>query len=73
VRQWIDDNLAKSASNTNENYINAVVDKAIVKFDAVMVRARRDPDLYSPRYLLTTFMGGGYKREILPMARTAAA
>lgn len=56
IRVWIDENITEEKQHARAVYI----------YDNVMVRARRDPHLYPPRYLLTTFMGGGYKREILP-------
>jgi hypothetical protein len=59
VRAWIDDNLQEEAQHA----------AATARLDSVLVRARRDPDLYPPRYLLTTFMAGGFKREILPQKR----
>jgi predicted phosphoadenosine phosphosulfate sulfurtransferase len=63
VRLWIDENI-----EDEKQYAMAVK-----RFDAVLPRALRDPDIYPPRYLLTTFMAGGYKREILPQARKKAA
>jgi hypothetical protein len=45
----------------------------VKKFDAAMIRAVKNPDLYPTRYLLATFMSGGYKREIMPLGKKAAA
>jgi predicted phosphoadenosine phosphosulfate sulfurtransferase len=59
VSLWIDENIEDEKQHS----------MARERFDSVMVRARRDPDIYPPRYLLTTFMAGGYKRQILPQAR----
>lgn len=58
VRQWIEENLE------DKNY-----DLAVKRYNSVMVRAKREPELYSTRYLLGCFMGGSFKREILPAAR----
>lgn len=58
VRQWIEENLDAAQGEL-----------ALERFDAVMKRAAKDPELYPPRYLLTSFMAGGYKREILPQGR----
>lgn len=57
VRAWIEENITDQ------------LELAIDRYEAVMQRARRDPELYPPRYLLTTFMAGGFKREIMPQAR----
>lgn len=59
VRAWIDENI-----EDEKQYAMAVK-----KFDAVMVRAQRFPDSYPPSHLLTAFMGGAFKREILPVAK----
>lgn len=56
VRQWIEENLAQDGKQ---------YDLAVKRFDAVMFRAEREPHNYPPRYLLNTFMGGNYKREIM--------
>lgn len=67
VRLWIDENI------TEEKQHQA----ASKKFDAALIRAIKAPDAYPPQYLLTAFMSGAYKREILPLAtnqqKTAAA
>ena len=62
VRLWIDENI-----EDEKQY-----EMAVRQYDAVLVRALRDPDIYPPRYLLTTFMAGGYKRKILPQSRKQA-
>lgn len=62
VRQWIEDNLTEDKQ----------FDMAIKKYDTVMGRARKMPQAYPPRYLLTTFMAGAFKREILPQKTSAA-
>ncbi len=59
VRLWIDENITDEKQHT----------LAVKRFDSVLVRALREPDLYPPAYLLTAFTGGSYKREILPKAR----
>lgn len=61
IRAWIDENI-----EDEKQY-----DLAVKRYEAVMTRARRDPELYPTRYLLTTFMAGGYKREILPQRKSA--
>lgn len=63
VRQWIEENI------TEPDQLALALDR----FHSAMTRAGKDPDLYPPRYLLTTFMAGGFKREILPQAKKAAA
>lgn len=63
VRAWIDEHIEDEAQ----------YEKASKAFDRVMVRALQDSDLYPPRYLLTTFMSGGYRREILPATRKKVA
>lgn len=59
VRAWIEDNIEDEAQHK----------MAVKRFDSVMGRALKDPDLYPPQYLLTTFMAGSFKREIMPKAR----
>lgn len=56
VRAWIDEFV-----EDEKNY-----ELAVKRYDAVMVRARREPEIYPVRYLLNVFVGGGYKREIVP-------
>ena len=56
VRQWIDENIEEEKQH----------EIAVKRFDSALGRARKNPELYPPRYLLTTFMAGGFKREILP-------
>jgi predicted phosphoadenosine phosphosulfate sulfurtransferase len=63
IRQWIDENIEEEAQ----------YEAAVEKYESVMMRARRNPELYPPRYLLTTFMAGSFKREILPQRRPDAA
>ena len=62
VRQWIDEHIEEEDQHA----------AAVEKYENVLFRAKRDPDLYPPAYLLTTFMAGGFKREILPLPRKAA-
>lgn len=62
VRQWIEEHLEGKQ-----------LDAALEKYRSVMLRATKDPDIYPPRYLLTTFMAGGFKREILPLPRKVSA
>lgn len=62
VRQWIDENILEEAQ----------YDLAVDKYDRVMIRAAKNPDLYPARYLLSTFMAGSFKREILPQRRPGA-
>jgi hypothetical protein len=59
VRQWIDENIGEEAQ----------YEKAVYEFDSAMVRAAKNPELYPPRYLLTTYMSGGFKRRIMPLGR----
>lgn len=46
---------------------------ALAKFDAVMIRTARDPQGYTPQYLLREFMSGAFRRELLPMSRAERA
>jgi len=62
VRLWIDENITEDRQ----------YDMAVKKFEHVMVRAMKNPDLYPPRYLLSTFMAGSFKREILPQQKARA-
>lgn len=59
VRIWIDEHI------TDEKH-HALATK---RFDSVLARALQDRSLYPPEYLLGAFMGGSYKREILPKAK----
>lgn len=59
VRAWIDEHIEDEAQHS----------LAVRRFESMLLRARRDPDLYPPRYLLNTFRGSAFKREILPQAR----
>jgi predicted phosphoadenosine phosphosulfate sulfurtransferase len=59
VRLWIDENILEEGQYT----------KAVAEFDSAMVRAAKNPELYPARYLLTTFMSGGFKRRILPLGK----
>jgi predicted phosphoadenosine phosphosulfate sulfurtransferase len=61
VRQWIDENIEEEAHH----------EMAVMRFETCM-RELKDPALYPPRYLLTAFMSGGYKRKLLPMGRQKA-
>lgn len=56
VRAWIEENI------TAEDQYK----KAVKRYNSVMLRAVKSPDLYKPKYLLNAFMSGAYKREILP-------
>nr|WP_284700992.1 phosphoadenosine phosphosulfate reductase family protein [Rhodoplanes tepidamans] len=58
VEAWITENLEGSQ-----------LDLALKRFRSAMGRARKDPEVYPPRYLLSAFMSGSYKREILPAPR----
>jgi len=40
---------------------------ALKRLAAVRIRARRRAGSYPPEYVLKAMMGGGYKREILPL------
>lgn len=60
VRLWIDENITEEGQHA----------AAVKKFDAAMIRAIKAPASYPPQYLLTTFMSGAFKREILPLAPT---
>jgi predicted phosphoadenosine phosphosulfate sulfurtransferase len=57
VRAWIEENIEEEAQ----------LALAIKRFDSVMVRAAKMPESYPPRYLLTNFMSGAFKREINPL------
>jgi predicted phosphoadenosine phosphosulfate sulfurtransferase len=57
VRAWIDEFIKDPSEHK----------KAILKFESVASRARKMPDSYPPSYILTQFMNGAYKREIIPM------
>ncbi len=59
VLEWIEENITDPKQ----------LELAVNRYDHVMIRAGKDPDLYPPRYLLSVFMAGGYKREILPQGR----
>ncbi len=60
VRAWIEEHI-----EDEKQY-----ELAIRRFDSVMGRAARYPDSYPPAHLLNAFMGGGFKREILPKGKT---
>lgn len=53
---WIDENIDDPKQ----------IALAHKRYKSVMVRARREPDKYPPRYLLNAFMSGSFKREIIP-------
>lgn len=59
VRLWIDEHI------TDEKQHAA----ATKKFESVMGRAIAAPDQYPPSYLLTAFMAGSFKREIMPKGK----
>ena len=59
VRLWIDENITEE-----KQYLMAVT-----KFEHAMTRAAKNPELYPPRYLLSTFMAGSFKSEIIPQGR----
>jgi predicted phosphoadenosine phosphosulfate sulfurtransferase len=61
VRAWIEENI-----EDEKQY-----ELALKRFNSVMVRAVKFPDSYPPNHLLNAFMGGGFKREILPTANKA--
>ena len=61
VRQWIDENLA----DDEHEY-----ELALRRYNSVMQRAHTMPTSYPAPYLLTAFMNGAYKREILPLGPT---
>jgi predicted phosphoadenosine phosphosulfate sulfurtransferase len=44
--------------------------KALQMLSDVMVRARRDPGAYPVSYVLKYFMGGSFKRQLLPLAKS---
>ena len=60
VRAWIEEHI-----EDEKQY-----ELAIRRFDSVMGRAARYPESYPPAHLLNAFMGGGFKREILPKGKT---
>jgi predicted phosphoadenosine phosphosulfate sulfurtransferase len=55
MRQWIDENVEDGSQ----------YDMAVERYDSVMVRAQREPENYPPSFLLTVFMSGAFKREIM--------
>lgn len=59
VRAWIEESI-----EDEKQY-----ELAIKRFESVMIRAAKMPDAYPPRHLLTAFMSGSFKREILPVAK----
>ena len=59
VRIWIDEHITDEAHHA----------LATKRFESVLARALQNRDLYPPAYLLGAFMGGSYKREILPQAK----
>lgn len=59
VKLWIEEHIEDPKQ----------LELALSRYDDVMMRATKDPSVYPPRYLLTTFMAGGYKRQILPQGR----
>jgi len=61
VRAWIEEHITEESQ----------YDLAVDRFESVMSRARKTPDSYPPRHLLNAFMGGGFKREILPLGKGA--
>lgn len=56
VRAWIEENI-----EDEEQYR-----KALKRYNSVMTRAIKFPNVYPPKHLLNAFMSGAYKREILP-------
>lgn len=62
VRAWIEEHI-----EDEKQY-----ELAIRRFDSVMRRAVRYPESYPPAHLLNAFMGGGFKREILPKGNTGS-
>jgi hypothetical protein len=59
VLAWIEEHIDDEAN----------LAKARQRYADVMKRARHSPAAYPPRHLLTAFMAGAYKREILPLRR----
>jgi predicted phosphoadenosine phosphosulfate sulfurtransferase len=59
VRAWIEENIEDEV----------LYQTAVDRFDGVMVRIANKASGYPPKYLLTAFMAGHYRREILPQAR----
>jgi predicted phosphoadenosine phosphosulfate sulfurtransferase len=56
VREWIDENIEDPLQHQT----------AIKRLDDVLKRVKRGAQNYPPDYLLGVFMGGGFKRNILP-------
>lgn len=56
VRAWIEENIEDETAYA----------LAVKRYNSVMVRARRMPNAYPAGYILSAFMGGAFKREILP-------
>lgn len=57
VRLWIEENI------TDEKQFAL----AMKRFNSVAGRSIQLPERYPPQHMLTCFMGGSYKREILPL------
>lgn len=56
VRSWITENIADEGERA----------LALRRLESVLVRAQKDPQAYSPEYVLKAMMSGAFKREILP-------
>jgi predicted phosphoadenosine phosphosulfate sulfurtransferase len=61
VRAWIEEHMADEAQ----------LKKARAAFDRVVRQAKSNPAAFPPAYLLRAFMGGEFKRNIMPLARHA--
>lgn len=59
IRSWIVDHI------DDEKMLKL----ATTRLEKVMVRERMAPGSYPPDYVLTQFMAGAYKREILPISK----
>ena len=56
VRAWIEENIEDPVQHR----------LAVERFDDVMKRVEKGDGGYEPEYLLGVFMGGGFKRKIMP-------
>ena len=59
VRDWIMENITEPAERKY----------ALTQFKLVVGRASREPRAYPPQHILTQFMKGAFKREILPISQ----
>jgi len=60
VQTWIEENIQDESQ----------FKLAMLRFNTVMSAIKNRPDGYSPKFLLTAFMSGSYKRNILPQGKT---